>query len=212
MSEPAAKGNSIQITDDGSKSLDRVKAELAFSSYATNTLTTKIFTDNFGDLAFLDCMNVMELRQEEVRGGNLSLLENLMTAQAITLNALFNKLAQRAGSNMGEYMSAADTYMRLALKAQSQCAKTVEVLASIKNPPSVAFVKQANIGNAVQVNNGQQYPNRTRTHAQAHGENPKPANELLEAQDGERLDTRTTATSGAIDSGVETVAARHRAD
>jgi len=75
MSKPTTKGNSIQIADDGSKSLDRAKAELAFSSYATNTLTTKSFANNFGELDLLDCMSVMQLRQEEVRNGNLSLLE-----------------------------------------------------------------------------------------------------------------------------------------
>lgn len=212
MSEPATNKNILQVKDDSGKPLERIKAEVAFSSFATNTLTTQAFTDNFGELALLDCMDVLKERQSEVRGGNLSELENLLTAQAITLNALFNKLAQRAGANMGDYIGAADTYMRLALRAQAQCAKTVEVLASIKNPPSVAFVKQANIGNAVQVNNGAENLSSTRTPAQAHGENPKSANELLEARHGERLDTRTTATSGATDTGMATVEALHRAD
>ena len=44
--------------------------------------------------------------------------------------------------------------MRLALKAQSQCRATIEALTNIKNPRPVAYVRQANIGQAVQVNNG----------------------------------------------------------
>ena len=43
------------------------------------------------------------------------------------------------------HLQAAETYMRLALKSQSQCRTTVETLAEIKNPRQVAFVKQANI-------------------------------------------------------------------
>jgi hypothetical protein len=36
------------------------------------------------------------------------------------------------------------TYLRLGLKAQSQCRATLETLAAIKNPRPVAFVQQAN--------------------------------------------------------------------
>jgi hypothetical protein len=49
---------------------------------------------------------------------------------------------------MGEYVDAADTYMRLALRAQSQCRATLETLAAIKNPP-VAFANQANIAHGL---------------------------------------------------------------
>ena len=45
---------------------------------------------------------------------------------------------------MGEYLLATETYLRLALKAQSQCRATLETLAAIKNPP-VIFAKQANV-------------------------------------------------------------------
>jgi len=45
-------------------------------------------------------------------------------------------------------------YLRLALKAQSQCRTTLETLAVIKNPAPVAFVRQANIAHGPQqVNN-----------------------------------------------------------
>ena len=58
--------------------------------------------------------------------------------------------------NMGEYINAAERYLRLALKAQSQCRATLETLATIKNPP-VIYAKQANIANGPQqVNNSNQ--------------------------------------------------------
>lgn len=77
--------------------------------------------------------------------GDLARAEALLTAQAHTLDALFNNLARRAALNLGEYMNATETYLRLALKAQGQCRATLETLAVIKNPQPVAFVRQANI-------------------------------------------------------------------
>ena len=45
-------------------------------------------------------------------------------------------------------------YLRLALKAQSQCRATLATLAAVKNPQPVAFVRQANIAHGPQqVNN-----------------------------------------------------------
>jgi hypothetical protein len=74
--------------------------------------------------------------------------------QAQTLDAIFNGLARRTAVNAGEYMAACETYLRLALKAQSQCRATLETLAMIKNPRPLAFVKHANIAaGPQQVNN-----------------------------------------------------------
>jgi hypothetical protein len=47
-------------------------------------------------------------------------------------------------------MGACETYLRLALKAQSQCRATLETLAAIRNPQPVAFVRQANIAHGPQ--------------------------------------------------------------
>ena len=89
-----------------------------------------------------------------VRNGDLSRAESMLMAQAHSLDAMFTNLALRAGLNMGEYIQAAETYMKLALRAQSQCRATLETLATIKNPP-VVIAKQANIANGPQqVNNG----------------------------------------------------------
>ena len=44
--------------------------------------------------------------------------------------------------------------MSLALKAQAQCRATLEALNEMKFPKSATFVKQANIANQQQINNG----------------------------------------------------------
>lgn len=203
MSKP--KANILAVEASSEKSPARTRAEVAFSSYATNTLTTQAFSDNFGELDLQECVAVMTERQAQIRSGNLSALENMLTAQAVTLNALFNKLAQRSGMNMGEHLGAADTYMRLALKAQSQCRSTIEAINEIKNPSSATFVRQANIGNAVQVNNGQQ--NRNSTHAGARMEkNQTEPNKLLAADQPATLSTFTGGMSNDLDSRKATAA------
>jgi hypothetical protein len=196
MSKP--KANTIIAEATSEKSMARVVAEVALSSYATNGLTTQAFTDKFGDLDIQEVIGVMKGRQAQVRSGDLSLLENMLTAQVFTLNALFNKLAQRSGLNMGEHLGAADTYMRLALKAQAQCRSTIEAINEIKNPSSATFVRQANIGNAVQVNNGQ---NLSSTHAGARMEkNQTEPNKLLAADQPATLSTLTGDMNNDLDS------------
>ncbi len=88
--------------------------------------------------------------------GDLSRTEGMLVAQAHTLDALFNNLACRAHVNLGAgYLEAGERFMRLALKAQSQCRTTHETLAEIKNPMAGAYVRQANIAAGhQQINNG----------------------------------------------------------
>jgi len=104
-------------------------------------------------------------------------------------------------------VNAAEIYMRLALKAQSQCRATLETLAAIKNPTPVTFVKQANVAHGPQqVNNGppSEPPSRAR-------ESENPPNELLEHTHGERLDFGTPKAAVGADSALATVGEVHRA-
>lgn len=111
-----------------------------------------------------------------------------------------------------EYLRNYETYLRLALKAQSQCRATLETLANVKNPRPIAFVQQANITNGPQqVNNGIPPTVTLGTDARA-GKNESEPNKLLEKQHAERMDTRTQRTSGAPDSGLETVGSIHRTE
>ena len=149
----------------------------------------------------------------QVQDGDMRRVEAMLYGQAMTLQTIFTNLARRSAMNAGEYIKAADTYMRLALKAQSQCRATLEALAEIKNPRPVSFVKQANIANGPQqVNNGM--PASSAQYAQAHahaGENASLQNELLEHQHGNYLDTGAQGTAGGADPHLEAVEAGQRA-
>lgn len=145
-----------------------------------------------------------ELRRQiaEVQRGGMKRPEAMLVAQAHTLDALFSSLAIRSKANSQEgYLEAADRYMRLALKAQSQAVRTIETLAEIKNPRPVAFVRQANIAHTQQVNNG------IPSHA---GETINQSNELLGSGNELLPDARASQAASRVDTPLETVAKINR--
>ena len=161
------------------------------------------------------CTLIEKIREQTdaMHKGDLKEIEAMLFAQSLTLQATFTALSRRAAANSGEHMGATDTYLRLALKAQSQCRATLETLADIKNPRPMAFVKQANITSGPQqVNNGSSEANNRVVRAREGNENPQ--NELLtdtRATHGKPLDTRAKSKAGASHSGVEAVETGHRA-
>lgn len=141
---------------------DDAMAQLAIAGLASNTAAMREWSAyRFGDvgttLDLTTCLNAIVDAAERVKRCDLGDAEALLTAQAVTLNALFANLAHR--SHESKYLDHFDRYMRLALKAQTQCRATVETLAAIKNPPTV-FARQANIANGPQQVNNALAPSR----------------------------------------------------
>jgi hypothetical protein len=145
----------------------------------------------------------LALQVDAVSAGKLDRPEAMLLAQAQTLDGLFHALARRAMSE--DRLLQYETHMRLAMKAQSQCRTTLEALAEIKNPRSVAFVKQANIAaGPQQVNNGDNATIRAGARTQ---ENEIPPNKLLTETSYETLDAGRTRTTSGVNSPLETVGA-----
>ena len=152
--------------------------------------------------ARLDLLALTESLNEQaakVRAGNLAQVEKMLLSQATALQSLFARLVERG---MGaDLMPHYETHLRLALRAQAQSTRTLEVLAAIKNPP-VVIAKQANIAQGhQQVNNG----------VLAREVEPV-QNKLLEELPYERLDTGTATTASRGHSEMETVGAVHRTE
>jgi hypothetical protein len=146
------------------------------------------FGKPFGEQDVTALMVQLTKGTEALKENNLHRCEAMLFTQAHTLQSIFMNLSRRAALNMGEHMGAMETYMRLALKAQSQCVRTLEVLGALKNPPNVAFVNQANIAHGPQqINNGMPSPAR---------EIEKAPNELLEAHPSEQLRETLAVPSG----------------
>ncbi len=92
---------------------------------------------------------VGELSTRSVKDGSKD-LEYMLTSQAIALDSIFNRLAVQAQASVGKHPKVVETYLRLALKAQSQCRATAEALAAIKSPKQ--YINQTNVAGAMQIN------------------------------------------------------------
>ena len=205
---PVMDSHSRQVQATARVTEDRVMADAATGGIAGNAMTLGTYAQGwFGELSLTDCALSLQSAAGAVSRGDLTIAEATLTSQALALDAIFGELARRASLNLGTRLPVTETYLRLALKAQSQSRATFEALAAIKNPPAV-YARQANINNGgqQQVNNGGQ---AERAHAPAAKLQPA-QNELLEAQGGSCLDTRTPSPAGGIDSDLEAVGAIHR--
>lgn len=139
---------------------------------------------------------LMHLRDEAaaVNRGDLTQAEAMLMNQATALQSLFVNLTERGmtQSNMPDL----ESFMRLALRAQSQCRATIETLATIKNPP-IVYARQANVTSGPQqINNG------SAAFVAGTREKEKARNELLEAEDGQRMDIGASGTAGCTDSAM----------
>jgi hypothetical protein len=203
------KAEASPTTDETGKTCEQKMTILSMDAVVRNAATIHKFTSkNFGATDLLEAIDCLRGKAARVCGGDLAEAETMLTAQAVALDAIFNELALRAASNFGQYLNAADTYLRLALKAQSQCRTTIEALAEIKNPRPVAFVKQANIANGPQqVNNGVS-SEAARAHA---GKSEISSNKLLGVKNGEWLDTRTKSATSPVNQELASVGKIDRA-
>jgi uncharacterized membrane protein YheB (UPF0754 family) len=173
-------------------------AKLVTSS-ALSAVTAKQFAG--GDtLDVSDLIVAMKKAGDEAVAGDMSRIERMLVNQLLTLDSIFNNMAQRSGRQ--DTFKGIEVLMRLALKAQAQARSTAEALALLKNP--MPYIRQANIANGPQqVNNGYASASahtgistQPATHS-SHAENfQSEPNKLLEADHGERLDTGAQTATG----------------
>jgi hypothetical protein len=201
---PAATPQSLTIAAEPGKSREALIAGLATAATLPAALVITDFSKgHLGALSRNDVLRSLKEHAGTIKAGDLSRVEAMLGGQAAALNTMFAELARRGALNMGQYIGPAETYLKLALRAQSQCRATLETLAAIKSPP-VVFAKQANIAHGhQQVNNSTGEPARVE-------EIKNPPTELLEHDHGQRLDTRAAGAASGSDSAMATVEAVHR--
>ena len=189
--DPNALRVEVQPDDNESEKL----AELATDG-ALTAITLQAYAGGGKELGVTELLAAMRKAGDETVAGDMGRFERVLTHQFLTLDALFNNLAQRSGRQ--DSFKGIEVLMRLALKAQSQARATAETLALMKNP--MPYIKQANIANGPQqVNNGVRA-----------GKNQNPPNELLEHQHGNTMDIRAAAATGRANPAMATVEAKHR--
>lgn len=163
------------------------------------------YTNIMGGISIETALNYMLAETKKIKRGSLEAVENMLVIQAVNLNAIFNTLANNASNT--EFVPHFEMLLRLAFKAQAQSRATLETLANLKNPPQVAFVKQANIGHNQQVNNNVSLESASRAK-----ELKNQQNQLLEEQHGEWVDIGTQSQTIKADKELETVGKVYRAE
>ncbi|WP_329765244.1 hypothetical protein [Stenotrophomonas maltophilia] len=205
----------LKITRRPGQSDEELHAEQLAEGVNSNAFLALLFDPHSGFAKGSEIGELVGATQQAVeraKRGGTEQADSLLTSQAIALNAVFLEMGRRAALNMGSHLRATETYMRLALKAQSQCRTILETLAEIKNPRAVAFVKQANIaGGHQQVNNiAPESPGPVPEEA-GRAESKRRPNELLEEiSDAQWLDPGAAPAAGAGNPELATVGAGDR--
>lgn len=183
---------------------DEQTARMALSASMNAVAVIEEYGKPMGELNIAALFDALYESVEKVWDGDMQRSEAMLMGQAHALQAIFMNLSRRAIRQ--DYLKQFETYLRIALKAQSQCRATLETLAAIKNPP-VAIVRQANIAHGPQqVNNGV-VANDSSPRAR---EIENSQTQLLEANHGQRLDTGTAGATGGANQELETVGAFNR--
>ena len=175
----------------------------ALSTRSALTATTyKAFSGGGDALEVTDLMGELRKAGDEVASGNMSRVEIMLMHQALTLDAIFNNMAQR--SHKQETFKGIEVLMRLALKAQAQARSTAEALALLKNPQP--YIRQANMTTGPQqVNNAYAgAPPQDGTQSGA-GNTQSEQTKLLEANHGQRLDIGASQATSRVNKAVGTV-------
>lgn len=153
----------------------------------------------------IDTPTMLETLRDQaaaVQRGDMSHAEAMLINQASALQALFVRLSERAMEQA--HMPNLEGFMRMALRAQSQCRATLETLSTIKNPP-VVYAKQANFAAGhQQVNNGTPAPTQAREIETEQSQLSGRTNELLS-------DPRASGIESQINPPLETVGEIDRA-
>lgn len=198
--------------------------ELMLMSTAQNASAMEKF-GVYGDCDIAALIHALGEKVKNIQDGNMKPVEAMLYGQAQALQSIFTNMARRSGLNAGQHLDATETYMKLALKAQSQCRATLETLAIIKNPQP--YIRQANMTTGPQqVNNSyasasghdgipvkqtlenNPSPAFPDQYAQAHtgaGDFQSQPNKLLKAQDANILDTGAPSQASRANQTVEAV-------
>jgi hypothetical protein len=167
--QPMAKGDALReqaaALDEGGRdeTLDRrahrnAEAELAPTGSATRTAYLAIVANIGKQELSVEAVTAVLQRQVAAIMDDKSLMSGkiMLAAQASTLDQLYNLLAQRAiSAAVSSKTDQAGVFLKLGLRAQSQCRATWETLHILGSPP---VARQTNIALNQQVNNGQVAP------------------------------------------------------
>lgn len=190
--------NALKVT--ASKDTQSQKLAKVVTGSVLSAATLKQYSGGGDALELTDLVTEMRRAGDEAVAGDLGRVERMLANQLLTLDLLFNNLAQRSGRQ--DSFKGIEVLMRLALKAQAQSRATAETLSIIKNP--MPYIRQANIAHGHQQVVNAQPPTGAENFQSTQ-------NKLLEADNGNVLDFGAQTAPGRADQELEAVGAVHRA-
>ncbi|MDY7525864.1 hypothetical protein [Sphingomonas sp. 10B4] len=202
------KATAREGVSDGRVMADIMVAPFARHAEVIDSFGGKLYGDS-GRPPIMETMNALTEEADKAARGELTLSSQILTSQALALDAVFTDLARRAGGNVGP--DAMERYMRLALKAQSNCRTTLEALSKLHQPREQTV-------RHVHVNEGGQAVIAENFHHHAAGsEYVDSANQPLEPRSASRQGPALLGTQpsgqplpGSSDEGKEAVQAPRR--
>jgi hypothetical protein len=143
-------------------------------------------------------------RVKQVQLGDLSHVESMLMSQAMALQTMFSSLARRAANQ--EYIQHQQSYLALAIKAQSASRATLAVLIELKQPRHPTFIAQANVAG------GHQQINNAPPNAHTRNSTTSPNELLMEASHSINVDTGAQGQTRRANQELAIVEQVHSAD
>jgi hypothetical protein len=129
--KPKDGAMTLDIPAEKGKSESRQMSEVVMrpmirNGFIVGNLGGKHFSGEQPNLT--DTAEIMAEACKKVRADDLGDQRDILTSQAMALDAVFTIMVSRAENNLKDHFSAAERFMRLGLKAQAQCRTTIEAL------------------------------------------------------------------------------------
>jgi hypothetical protein len=118
------KANATELSDEKKAEQVKTLAQVAIRPSANAAAVIAEYGKPFGDQDVAQLMDALRVSMGEVNQGDLKRCENMLMGQAYALQSIFMNLSLRSINQ--EYMKNVETFLRRALKAQSQCRATLE--------------------------------------------------------------------------------------
>jgi hypothetical protein len=175
------KPQQIMVERHGQETVEESDARMMLTPAVTDSIVLRMFAQPSIPVPIDATLSaaIMAERIADVNAGDMSGLVGMLASKAIALDTVANEFLRRAALNMGTHVRAAETFTRMALKAQAQSRANVEAIAEIKNPRPV-FARQTNIAAGPQQVNNSLGPQQVNNEAGSREEKPLLSNKLLE--------------------------------
>lgn len=151
----AKKQKKVTLVRSQDETGEQAIAKAAISPSLNSAQVVDAYQGNIlgGDVELDALIEMLQRSMDESCSGNTKSLESMLIGQANALQTIFVSLAKRAQCQ--QYQRNFESFLALALKAQSQSRSTIQAVIDLKYPRQSTYVNQANIANGPQqVNNG----------------------------------------------------------